>query len=530
MNNDLVNTPFSARYAPRGMVCSTDHLASGAGVALLRKGGSAADAAIGASAVLAVTSQHMCGVGGDLWALVHVPGQPRPFALNASGRSGSGADIKTITADALSSMPFHKDPRSVPVPGCVDGWLALHQKFGRLPLEEVLADAITLASDGFPISAECALATEVLEGVEYADDYLREGMPKVGKLIKRPGLGKILEGLTSGNRETFYLGAFGQELMDFGRGEYHPEDLSQSQAEWVVPLSVDAFGHKIWGLPPNSQGYLCLAAAWIADQIGVPRAADHPDFWHLLVEASLQAAYDRPDVLHEHADGPLLLAPSRLAPRAGDIRLDEIASLPTAANHGDTIYLNAIDESRMGVSLIQSNASGWGALVFLPETGVSLHNRGIGFSVDPASRAAYGPKRRPPHTLAPTLVEDSAAQLVALVGTMGGDSQPQIVLQLLARLLVAGQDPAQALAARRWRLSGAQSNGFNTWADPSEVFLEVEDVEPQLVENLATRGHKIRSLGANHSAFGHAHIIKVEGGVLVGAAEPRVSTSAAIAH
>ena len=130
----------------------------------------------------------MCGVGG-ICGHSHVLGQPRPFALNASGRSGSGADIKTITADALSSMPFHKDPRSVPVPGCVDGWLALHQKFGRLPLEEVLADAITLASDGFPISAECALATEVLEGVEYADDYLR-GMPKVGKLIKRPGLGK----------------------------------------------------------------------------------------------------------------------------------------------------------------------------------------------------------------------------------------------------------------------------------------------------------------------------------------------------
>ena len=132
MNKDLVNTPFSARYAPRGMVCSTDHLASDAGVALLRKGGSAADAAIGASAVLAVTNQHMCGVGGDLWALVHVPGQPRPLALNASGRSGSGADIKTITADALSSMPFHKDPRSVPVPGCVDGWLALHQKLSLI--------------------------------------------------------------------------------------------------------------------------------------------------------------------------------------------------------------------------------------------------------------------------------------------------------------------------------------------------------------------------------------------------------------
>ena len=530
MTKDLIAAPFSARYAPNGMVCSTDQLASSAGVALLRKGGSAADAAVGASAVLAVTSQHMCGAGGDLWALVHVPGQPRPFALNASGRSGSGADLKTITADALSSMPFHKDPRSVPVPGCVDGWLALHEKFGRLPLQEVLADAVSLASEGFPISAECALAVEALKDVDYADDYLRAGTPEVGELIKRPGLAKVLDGLSSGGRDTFYLGAFGQELIDFGRGEYHHEDLSQSQAEWVTPLSVDAFGHKIWGLPPNSQGYLCLAAAWIAEQVGVPSDPGHPDFWHLLVEASLQAAYDRPDVLHEHADGTSLLARSRLAPRAAAIRMDATASLPTATNHGDTIYLNAIDERRMGVSLIQSNASGWGALVFLPETGISLHNRGIGFSVDPASKAAYGPRRRPPHTLAPTLIEDSAAHLVALVGTMGGDSQPQVVLQLLARLLVAGQNPAQALAGRRWRLSGAQSNGFNTWADPSEVFLDVEEADSRVVNDLETRGHKIRSLAANHSAFGHAHIIKVEGDALVGAAEPRVSTSAAVAY
>ena len=153
--------------------------------------------------------------GRDPWALVHVPGQPKPFALNASGRSGSGADLKTITADALSSMPFHRDPRSVPVPGCVDGWLALHEKFGRPPLQEVLADAVTLASDGFPISAECALATEVLEDVDYADDYLRAGTPEVGELIKRPGLAKVLEDLSSGGRDTFYLGTFGQELIDF---------------------------------------------------------------------------------------------------------------------------------------------------------------------------------------------------------------------------------------------------------------------------------------------------------------------------
>ena len=179
----------------------------------------------------------------------------------------------------------------------------------------------------------------------------------------------------------------------------------------------------------------------------------------------------------------------------------------------------------MGVSLIQSNASGWGALAFLPTPRISLHNRGIGFSANPDSPAAYGPGKRPPHTLAPTLVENLDGTLRALVGTMGGDSQPQVVLQLLARLFIAGEDPGQALAASRWRFAGATSNGFNTWADPTEVVLEIEGQHPSLITDLERLGHTVNSLPANNSAFGHAHIISIEANVLSGAAEPRVTVS-----
>ena len=182
------------------------------------------------------------------------------------------------------------------------------------------------------------------------------------------------------------------------------------------------------------------------------------------------------------------------------------------------------------MSLIQSNASGWGALVFLPETRISLHNRGIGFSTDPSSEAAYGPQRRPPHTLAPTLVQDLNGSLRALIGTMGGDSQPQIVLQLLARLFVAEEDPGTALASPRWRFSGSTSNGFNTWADPQNVRLEIEGNHPELTDVLARLGHAVSSLPANNSAFGHAHIISLEAGVLSGASEPRVSVSGTAAY
>ncbi len=530
MTDHRASVPFATRYARNGMVCSIDHLASSAGVSALRKGGTAADAAIATSAVLAVTSQHMCGVGGDLWALVHVPGEPRPFALNASGHSGSGADLGTLRRDGLNEMPFHRDPRSIPVPGCVDGWLALHQRFGRLPLDEIFADSIDLANRGFPLSPDCAQATKLLVETDNTNDYFLSGPPQPGQLIRRSGLGETLEEITRGGREAFYEGTFGEELILFGAGEYRPEDLTTTQANWVEPLSTEAFDQRIWSLPPNSQGYLCLSSAWIADQLELPIDTSDPLFWHLLAEASLQAGFDRPQVLHQHADGESLLNPERLRPRADAISQLHSSSLPTGVNDGDTIYLNAIDGDRMGVSLIQSNASGWGALVFLPKTRISLHNRGIGFSTNPDSPAAYGPSRRPPHTLAPTLVENLDGTLRALVGTMGGDSQPQVVLQLLARLFVAGEDPGQALAAPRWRFGSSSSNGFNTWSNPKEITLEIEGEHPKLIAELERLGHVVKSLPPNNSAFGHAHIICLATDVLSGAAEPRVTVSGTAAY
>ena len=530
MTNHRPLVPFATRYARNGMVCSIDHLASSAGVSTLRKGGTAADAAIATSAVLAVTSQHMCGVGGDLWALVHVPGEPRPFALNASGHSGSGADLDSLRRDGLKEMPFHKDARSITIPGCVDGWFALHQRFGRLPLDQIFADAIDLANQGFPLSAECAQATKLLEGIDNTEDYFDNGLPQPGTLIRRGGLAKTLEGITEGGREAFYEGTFGEEFIAFGGGEYTREDLQNTQADWVEPLAIEAFGQRIWSLPPNSQGYLCLSSAWIANQLELPTDTSDPLFWHLLAEASLQAGFDRPEVLHQHADGDWLLSPERLQPRASAISPLETSRLPTGVNDGDTIYLNAVDADRMGVSLIQSNASGWGALVFLPKTRISLHNRGIGFSSSPDSPAAYGANKRPPHTLAPTLVENLDGTLRALVGTMGGDSQPQVVLQLLARLFVAREDPGQALGAPRWRFASSSSNGFNTWAKPGEVILEIEGEHSSLIADLKRLGHVVSSLPANNSAFGHAHIICADANMLSGAAEPRVTVSGTSAY
>ncbi len=188
----------------------------------------------------------------------------------------------------------------------------------------------------------------------------------------------------------------------------------------------------MWSAPPNSQGYITLVAASIAQALDPPRDPADARWAHLLVEAAKQAGYDRPELLHEHADGDALIAPSRIAERVAAIDRDRASSLSPPAFPGGTIHCNATDADGLAISLTQSNAAGFGAHIVVPELGVFLHNRGIGFSLAPGHPAEYGPGRRPPHTLCPTLVTTPAGELRAALGTMGADSQPMILLQLLA--------------------------------------------------------------------------------------------------
>jgi gamma-glutamyltranspeptidase / glutathione hydrolase len=198
--------PFVTRYAPNGMVCSVDHLASSAGIAMLRAGGSAVDAAIATSAVLAVTTQHMCGMGGDLFALVHTGGTDAPAVLNASGRAGSGADADRVRAQGLDAIPATGHIAAVPVPGCVDGWVALHERFGRLPMREVLHPARDLAMGGFTVSPTLAASAQRLFLLRDAatGDYT-EGRPRLlpGDLVRRPGVARALDAIAASGRAGF---------------------------------------------------------------------------------------------------------------------------------------------------------------------------------------------------------------------------------------------------------------------------------------------------------------------------------------
>jgi gamma-glutamyltranspeptidase/glutathione hydrolase len=520
--------PFHTLHARKGMVCSVDHLSSGAGISVLRAGGSAVDAAIATSAALAVTTQHMCGMGGDLFALVHHADGEAPTCLNASGRAGSGADAAGLRDEGHTRMPTDDDVRAVTVPGCVDGWLSLHERHGRLALADVLEPARVLAEDGFPASPLLALMVPVIAHVDGADDYTRQPV-HAGTVIRRPGVARTLAAIASDGRDGFYEGEFGTGLLRVGDGLFHGDDLARSQADWVDPLGIDVWGHRAWTVPPNSQGYLSLAAARIAEMVGLGGDRDHGPYsgeWvHLLVEAARLAGHDRLDVLHDEADGDALLSDERLALRAERFDPSARTAPLTPAGHGDTIYLCTADGDGQAVSLIQSNARGWGAHLAVPEVGIFLHNRGQGFSLLPGHPAEYRPGRRPPHTLAPALVQRSDGTLRAVLGTMGGDTQPQVVLQLLARLLVAGQDPARCIGAPRWRLG---DGGFDTWKGDGPGFVGVEEGAPRTwVDGLRRRGHEVSVQDPWNSGYGHAHLIeRADDGTLAGAADPRALTGA----
>jgi len=514
--------PRGSVRAPRYLVASADHLATTAGVEMFIRGGNAVDAAIATNAAMAVVGPHLCGMGGDLFALVHVDGEVH--ALNSSGRAGSGADADLLRGAGWTEMPHRLDVHAVTVPGCVDGWQALHERFGTLPMELLLEPARRLAEDGFPASPILAGAMSFLDDTAAENLHeLADQATRPGARVRRPGIARTLTAIARGGRDAFYRGEFGEGLLRLGDGLFEPIDLTHSSADWVAPLSTRVFGVDLHTIPPNSQGYLALGSARLAAAVGLP-AAPHEELWaHVLIEASAAAGRDRPLVLHDRAVGEELL--SDIDGRLGEIDTERAGRQWSPTTDGDTTYLCAAGTgprgSRMGVSLIQSNASGFGSHLVEPSTGINLHNRGIGFSLHAGHPAELAPGRRPPHTLSPVLATDNG-DLRAAFGTMGGDAQPQILLQIAARLFHHGQSPARAINAARWKLTGPVT-GFDTWTTSEVPVVLIEGHAPEeWLGTLHARGHRTAAAPAFDSGFGHAHVIAVDrDGMLAGAADPR---------
>lgn len=543
------------------MVAAADQLAASAGIAMLDRGGSAADAIVAAAAVMAVVGPHLCGLGGDALAMVGEPGRP-PVALLAVGRAGSGADPDRLRADGHGDMPLRGDVRSVPVPGAVDGWLALHARYGQLPWPSVLEPAVALAEDGFAASVILAFASHLVAHVDGVGDLCPHGPVEPGQVVRLPGVARTLRALAGGGRDAFYGGEFGAALLALGAGEYSADDLRRPLAEWVEPLGVAAFGRRLWTVPPPSQGYVTLAACAMAEQVGVPGDPADPRWPHLLAEVGRAAAFDRPAVLHDGADGAALVSSARLAGRVAAVGARRAATFaPGAAfaagtdgavaptsrpvpapgdaspvsliSDGDTTHLCAVDGNGLGISLTQSNALDFGAHLVAGATGVFLHNRGVGFSLDPGHPAEYRPGRRPAHTLSPALVTDPDGSLTHVVGTMGGDAQPQILLQLLVRMLHNDQDPAEAVVAARVVHEAVGAAPFRLWHAADQSLVMEAHAPGGWRRGLEAAGHRVRVVGAHNPVdVGCAQIIAVDrpGGTfrMVGASDPRSPDGAAV--
>ncbi|MBT8215707.1 MAG: gamma-glutamyltransferase family protein [Acidimicrobiia bacterium] len=516
-------------YVGSGAVAVSPHyLASQAGVEILQAGGNAVDAAIAVNAVVGVVRPTDCGIGGDLFALIHRPGDDTPAVLNASGRAGNGASAGALRDAGFDQMPI-RHPAAITVPGCIDGWIALLDRFGALSLEDVLGPAIRLASDGFPISVEmaanlAALADEIADQPSGFEFYPGGHAPVEGEILARPALAQTLGGIASQGRNGFYAGEVAAAIETATGGWVTAHDLDSNAPDWVEPARLDVLGETAWTVPPNSQGYITLATLAIFEQLGAPDRFDDPDYHHLLIEAYRAAAWDRelhladPDAMTVRADD--LLHPLRLGERASAVTSRAGVWPRPNPLPGGTAYMCTLDAAGMGVSLMQSNFHGIGSGVSAGSTGVWLHSRGAGFSLDAGHPNELAPGKRPAHTLAPSLWTSDGA-LSMLLGSRGGDLQPQLVAQLAADLLHLGMDPAHAQAMPRWALDHF---GPGVASAPA-----LEDTMPAaVVDGLSGRGHDVTTVPAQ-PAWGPVSIIRITGdGVHHAAADPRISTAAVV--
>lgn len=523
-------SPIATGLLPRNeaTAVSPHGLASKAAIDIMSSGGNAVDAAIAADAVLGVVLPDTCGPGGDLFALVHLPGRAAPAALNASGRAGRGVNPNDMRDRGLATIP-PRDPWTITVPGCVDGWEALLSRFGRLSLATVLAPAVTHALDGFPVSAELAEALRDVHssigGRPSASDLYPDGMPpRAGATLRRPLLGRTLIALSAEGRDAFYLGDPGAGITTATDGAVTSDDLERVQADWVEPIGLDVLGHRVWTMPPNSQGYLTPAALWIFERLDPPRDPESPDYQHLLIEAYRSMAWERDDIVADPTTAPhppaSLLSQERLAERAARIDPRHSVEWPAPSTPpGGTAYLCTRDADGIGVSLIQSNFAGIGSGYSAGASGVWLHNRGAGFNLIDGHPNELAPHRRPLHTLAPTLWTRNA-DLVMLLGTRGGHQQPQLLTQAAAARLWAGASPEAALALPRWTMDEFGPGTGSSLAAEARMAGEV-------VDGLRHRGHGVRLVESWRADWGPISLIDLQSD-LRGVADPRVSTTAAL--
>ena len=511
-----------ARAYPDGVVCTPHYLASAAGAAMLADGGNAIDAAFAANFVLGVVTPYMCGFGGDLLAMVWDGGL---HAYRGVGRAPAGATADFVRSQSGDPQMPVFGPHPVTVPGAVEAWFTLIEKFATRSFGELVQRALHYAEEGFPVTKRGAWFFEnsavLYDHFGLTDFHEAYGDVRAGNWVRQPELARTIRTLAEDGPDAYYHGPIGAaiaERLQAAGGCMTAADVAAHAGAWVEPLRAPFRDVEILEMPPPTQGLTALEALRIAD--GLDLGVDGPDREHLLIEAVKLALADRRAYLGD--PDAMTIAPERLlrddwvASRRADI---EPRRARVAAAHpepdGGTIYMCAADRDGMLVSLIQSNFSGAGSGLRVREWGLNLHNRGSAFVLDDAHPNGIGPHKMPLHTLIPALsMRDGRPWMV--FGTEGGHGQAQTHTQLLVRMLVDGDDPQRAISAPRFTI------------DPATGRIAMEDrFDPGWIDDLRGRGHEIDVVRGYRHGPGIAHAIQcTTPGYLCGS-DPRAEGGAA---
>ncbi|MGI2853905.1 gamma-glutamyltransferase [Shewanella algae] len=534
----ITGAAFASRsevYAVNGMAATSQPLATQVAVDILKQGGSAVDAAIAANAMLGLVEPTGSGIGGDLFAIVWSAKEQRLYGLNASGRSPASLTLEMLKAKGLEYLPPY-GPLPVSVPGAVDGWYELHDKFGKLPMKDNLAPAIHYAREGFPVSELIAFylarsGDKLAKYPGFKETYMPGGrMPAVGELFRNPALANSYEKIAKGGRDVFYKGEIACSIAAYMQqqgGYLSYEDLASHKSEWVEPVSVNYRGYDIWELPPNGQGIAALQILKTLEPFNLKAMGlDSAEYVHHFVEAKKLAFADRAKFYADmdFAEVPVasLISKEYNYARAKLIDADKASASVEPGNpnllHGDTIYLTTADKEGNMVSLIQSNYRGMGSGMTPPDLGFVLQDRGQLFDLTPGRANSYAPGKRPFHTIIPAFVTKDGKPWLSF-GVMGGATQPQMHAQIMINLLDFGLNLQEAGDAPRILHTGSSQPTGEQMTDGGYISLE-SGFSMETRRELMKKGHTLSdSLGAfgGYQAIG----VNVESGVYRGASESR---------
>ncbi len=532
----------SVVHAKHGMVAAAHPLAVEIGLAVLKDGGSAVDAAIAVNAALAFMEPVSCGLGGDLFAMVWDPKTETLHGLNGSGRAPQALTPDKVPAEKDGTIPVYS-PYSWTVPGCVDGWFELHAKFGRLPMGRLLEPTITAAREGAPVprviaGAWARGAAKFKDMPGFAEVFMPAGkIPAEGEVFANPALADTLQRISEGGRDAFYGGQTAAAIIAYSDeigGFFSLADFADHTSDWVEPVSTTYRGWTMWELPPNGQGIAALQILNLLERYDLAAMGrDNPDFWHVLIEAKKIAYEDRArfyaDMTFSELPVVELLSKEYAAERAALIDMRNAAKSVEPGNphlnHGDTTFLVVADSSGQMVSLIQSNYTGFGSGYVVPELGFGIQDRGALFTLEEGHPNVLAPGKRPFHTIIPAFMGENDVPDMAF-GVMGGDMQPQGHIQIMINMVDFGMDLQEAGDADRFRHTGSSAPTGTRMSGGGTVHLE-SGVSTEIRRELMRRGHRIEELPA--PGYGGYQAIRrnPETGVYAGASESRKDGMAA---